>query len=253
LGIFPAHIYGNQEDAHEFWTLLLAALDSAASNGMKNSGYNGSPKKNGEPRLTTRLEQMFYGKLRHENRCQSCAGFSVSHEQLQELNLAVQIDNHQGSIGLDDLLRAHFGNEVVNLDCAVCKQGTRCLRSTTICRPPFVLMIQLKRFTQGNKKNSTPISFQHQGETTHLGHYIAIVRGFDGKSWYFYSDHECYRVTEQTLLRREAYLLLYTRKEVAANTDMPALQNGPSPSKIRARSKLAQNSQQFLDDDYCLD
>ncbi|VDN23052.1 unnamed protein product [Gongylonema pulchrum] len=118
-GIFPAHIYGNQEDAHEFWTLLLAALDSAASNGMKNSGYNGSPKKNGEPRLTTRLEQMFYGKLRHENRCQSCAGFSVSHEQLQELNLAVQIDNHQGSIGLDDLLRAHFGNEVVNLDCAV--------------------------------------------------------------------------------------------------------------------------------------
>ncbi|MFH4984599.1 hypothetical protein AB6A40_011308 [Gnathostoma spinigerum] len=56
---------------------------------------------------------------------------------------------------------------------------------------------------------------EHQGAGLDHGHYIAFVRGFDGKGWYMFDDDTCQRLPFEQVQKRQAYLLVYLRKDLS--------------------------------------
>lgn len=134
--------------------------------------------------------------------------------------------------------------------CAKCADLTPHLKKLEIFRPPPVLVITLKRFRQVGsiwRKIQTNVDFplknldigpfvaspdflksegietkydlhgivNHYGTLT-FGHYTCYVKNHFDQQWYLYDDHKCTRLqSEQNLLRDAAYILFYTRKDIA--------------------------------------
>jgi hypothetical protein len=111
----------------------------------------------------------------------------------------------------------------------------------TISRAPNVLVLHLKRFSFGNfgGKVTKHVSFEqtlelllsddgggskavydlcgvvvHHGGSVHSGHYVAYVRS-PGLQWYEMNDNHVSSCTLQKVLGVEAYMLFYSRCDVA--------------------------------------
>lgn len=111
----------------------------------------------------------------------------------------------------------------------------------TVARGPMVLVLQLKRFSYGNSggKISKQIAFPlqlalpltddsttteakyelfgvvvHHGSSVHSGHYIAYVRAPSGQ-WCEMDDSSVSVVSVQRVLAVQAYMLFYTRSDIA--------------------------------------
>ncbi|VDM43964.1 unnamed protein product [Toxocara canis] len=277
--IFPTHMPGYQEDAHELLTLILDALDPTPPASAKQNAPSASTSNQfrcvhlREQCSSTPMEQMFGGALRNEIRCFGCGENYINYERIRELNLGLRIHKRESIIGLNDLLADYFSNETLSsFDCKKCKQKTQAQRVTYVIRAPRVLVIQLKRFNAFGCKIRLPVSvevssrlnlpmmldqlicsglisardtdpfelacikmnvkldrfmyqpgvrtsyslcglIEHQGEGIDRGHYIAFVRGFDGKGWHCFDDELCQRVSVEEVCKRQGYVMMYTRSE----------------------------------------
>ncbi|VDN83426.1 unnamed protein product [Brugia pahangi] len=267
---FPSHLLGAQEDAHEALNHILDALDSEARNGMSSSDRNFLNPLNG-PCFSTPVEQLFVGTLRNQIQCLACSAILINYERFRELNLGIKKAGYDRRITLEDLLNDYFGSEVLNsFKCTNCKRTTQIQRSSCILRAPNLLLIQIKRFDSSGGKIDVHVNFnlrldleryihrtgephvyeltgivQHMGNAAEHGHYIAVVRGFDGRSYYMFDDEQAcsndnhsdgrfffvivtndfkhllfqrHRVSLPELHNTQAYMLLYVRCDAFRNS-----------------------------------
>lgn len=256
--IFPAHISGYQEDAHELFNLLLDALDPPASTKQTNSLSHSSML---DTRPSTPIEQIFGGTLRNQIRCTECMEVFINYERIRELNLGLRMRKRDVStLSMDELLGDYFSIETFSqYECKKCKRKTQAQRSTRVLRAPNVLLVQLKRFTSFGSKIRTPVNveltlrldrfmyqagdccpyqltavIEHMGSGIDHGHYIAMVRGFDGKTWHLFDDEESRPISQSTLQQRQAYLMVYTKREAR-----PVMANGTNGKMRDPRPKAA--------------
>ncbi|CAG9535145.1 unnamed protein product [Cercopithifilaria johnstoni] len=245
---FPSHLFGAQEDAHEALNHILDALDSEAQNGTSSSDRNPNNPLDG-PRFPTPVEQLFAGTLRNQVQCSTCSAILINYERFRELNLGIKKPSYDRRITLEDLLDDYFGNEVLtSFNCKKCKRSTQIQRSSRILRAPNLLLIQIKRFNSFGGKIGVHVNFnlrmnleryvhraaeahfyeltgivQHTGNAVEHGHYIAVVRGFDGRSYYLFDDEQRHRVSLSELHNTQAYMLLYVRSNAFRNSVSPSL------------------------------
>ncbi|MCP9263418.1 hypothetical protein DINM_006220 [Dirofilaria immitis] len=239
---FPSHLLGAQEDAHEALNHILDALDSEARNGTTSSDRNFANPLNGS-RFLTPVEQLFVGTLRNQIQCSACSAILINYERFRELNLGIKKSSCDRRITLEDLLDDYFGSEVLNnFKCTTCKRTTQIQRSSRILRAPNILLIQLKRFNSFGGKIGVHVNFsfecrttnniyireshtyeltgiiQHMGNAVEHGHYIAVVRGFDARSYYLFDDEQRHRISLSELQNIQAYILLYVRGDAFRNS-----------------------------------
>lgn len=224
---------GREEDAHEF---LRCAIDTMQSVCLKEAGVNATGSLEEE---TTLIGLTFGGYLRSKIKCMKCQGKSERYERMMDLTVEIH-----GDIGtLDEALRQFTGTEILDgenkYDCNRCKSYEKAKKKLTISDAPNVLTIALKRFQSGkfgklNKSvefpdildlapymsgstDKSPI-YRLYGVVVHLdimnaafsGHYVCYVKNIQGK-WFEIDDSSVKPVQGGMVLKREAYMLLYSR------------------------------------------
>lgn len=238
----------SQEDAHEFLRALLSTLV-----------MNGQNKQ---------LSSLFDGLLESSVTCQCCQRPSLTRDRYMDLSL----DIHQPHIhSLTQALADFTAEETLGDDnavfckhCAVKQTATKALRLATA---PSILVCHLKRFAMDeygrlervhkhvqfperlqidsymSKVNkSRPPAYDlvsllvHQGSTCDSGHYIAFCK--HAGEWYQCNDSVVEKVSFQTVLRQQAYILVY---EVA---EMREKHGYPSPNSRRRRRTTRRSASQ---------
>ena len=83
----------------------------------------------------------------------------------------------------------------------------------------------------------------HVGDTANSGHYYSFIKSSDGV-WYRMNDHEVSPVSLSVVLSENAYMLFYSKKDVAATeTTTRAISSLPTPplSPFKNSSKMSLN------------
>lgn len=239
---------------------------------------------------TTFVHRIFGGYLRSQVKCTNCDYCSNTYDPFLDLNLEVSKKNCDSiKTAFAKYTRSETLDSENKWKCSKCKQRVCAKKQLTVFRPPLSLCIQLKRFTYGSmsfgssfafggrhgggggKKITKPIEFKahmklplsdsrscsyaltgivvHVGGSASSGHYTAFVK--TSNQWYLMDDSYVQRVSESMVLKqRDAYLLFYSRQEVALEFPNPPLKGLPreqvqTVGKTHQRSRL--DSHEALD------
>lgn len=270
---------GRQEDAHEF---LIHFLDAMHDGELRDAGIH--VRKSGwrdrlpVPRLdeTTFVHRIFGGYLRSQILCTSCGYRSNTYDPF--LDLSLEISRH-GCNSVAAAFQEYTRKETLDSSnrwkCDGCKKKVRATKQLTVFRPPLALILQLKRFTfggsYGGNKISKPISYQasmklplsdgrsceysltgaviHVGHSSSSGHYTACIKRPNGR-WYLMDDAHSQGIREGDALgQRNAYLLIYSRKEVKIEFPSPPLRKSMTASQAKELALVrAQERMLSLDD-----
>eukprot|EP00408_Alexandrium_pacificum_P008140 CAMPEP_0171226920 /NCGR_PEP_ID=MMETSP0790-20130122/37573_1 /TAXON_ID=2925 /ORGANISM="Alexandrium catenella, Strain OF101" /LENGTH=635 /DNA_ID=CAMNT_0011693003 /DNA_START=83 /DNA_END=1991 /DNA_ORIENTATION=- len=252
---------GRQEDAHEF---LLHFLDACHKAALSPFTQNGTV-----PPLvqrTTLIHQLFGGYLRSRVVCQECKHESNTFDPFLDLSLEVR-----NASTLEKALEGFTKSELLSgptrYCCKKCEQPVDVTKRFFLHALPPLLVFQLKRFefSQGSRgKIMKNVSFGtsvdlarftghpgkkakyrlyavivHQGHSAKSGHYYAFVRHCSG-TWYHFDDAQVRPVSEQQVLRVQAYLLFYEVAELPPDLRGPTV-NGSANAVADAGSKPAAN------------
>lgn len=224
--------------------------------------------------LTATPSRIFGGLLVSQCTCtnRECAANSFSFENFMDLSL----DITEATDSLEDTLRLFTAPERLDkkngFRCDTCQETVRARKQMRIYSAPDCLVLQLKRFRGGPRgKVGKPIAFSSKlnlapflsdgapeagkplwydlrAVIIHLdkfgysnfGHYVACVRcsGENGKaSWYLLDDSQAVEVTEEDVLRSQAYLLIYARASLAADgASKPASRKAESRATAKEAS-----------------
>lgn len=230
--------HGRQEDAHEWLRLLLDSMHQACIVQLSQKAKVSSPL-----RETTFIHRMFGGRLRSRVTCLSCQHNSDTFETMLDLSLDIRKSgNLREALDLfteKDQLR---GSEKYR--CEKCKRLSNAVKYYRIAECPQVLTVHLKRFTFTGSKNNKPFAFplqikmgpswlcsmseengdrkmseptyslyaivHHYGSGPHSGHYVAEVKGKDGR-WYNMDDSDVSSTSQPGMASKSAYILFYVR------------------------------------------
>ncbi|KAG1334630.1 hypothetical protein COCNU_03G007490 [Cocos nucifera] len=193
---------------------------------------------------TTLIQLTFGGYLRSKIRCMRCWGKSERHERMMDLTVEIQ-----GNIGtLEEALRKFTATEILDGEnkyhCNRCKSYERAKKKLTILDAPNILTIALKRFQVNVHKsgkfgklnkavkfpeyldlapymsetNDKSPAYRLYAVVVHLdvmnaafsGHYVCYVKSTQGK-WYKTDDSMVNQVELESVLSKNAYMLLYAR------------------------------------------
>jgi len=208
-----------QEDAHEFMRALLSNLVM--------NGHN------------RKLSSLFDGLLESSVTCHSCGRASLTRDRY--MDLSVDINDVEIST-LDDALFEFTKEEILTEDNAVfcqrCRKKQPVTKGLRLATAPSILVIHLKRFAfndygrlvrlhkhikfdqrleigdyMSNLNKARPPAYSlvgvlvHQGQTCASGHYLSFVK--KNGEWFKCNDSEVSVVDESTVMRQQAYILMY--------------------------------------------
>ncbi|GLH14470.1 Ubiquitin carboxyl-terminal hydrolase 36, partial [Gryllus bimaculatus] len=242
-------VHGQQEDAHEFMRYLIESMEETYLVRFKGEKLDNYSKE------TTPLNQIFGGYMRTEVNCLQCRGVSTTFQHFQDLLLDIR-----RASTLDDALASYFQRERLDGDdayrCERCHKKVSATKKFSIEKPPFVLCIQLKRFSMvGGKINkhvsftqrldmtrflcpqsayrgSQPLTYRlvsmvtHMGTSVHCGHYTAIAQTSTGH-FYQFDDSAVRPISLNAALETNAYIIIYELERI----DARQTQNHSSSSK----------------------
>jgi len=208
-----------QEDAHEFLRAMLSTLVM--------NGHN------------KQLSSLFDGLLESSVTCKTCMRASLTRDRYMDLSLDIH-SNHIETLtdalhGFTEVETLSGDNQVYCRNCDVKRTATKALRLATA---PSILVCHLKRFafdeygrlvrlnkrvqfdlqleigdfmSRVNQARPPPYELMavlvHQGQSCDSGHYLAYVRNHD--EWFKCNDSEVSKVDVETVLRQQAYILIY--------------------------------------------
>lgn len=213
-----------QEDAHEFLRALLSTLVM--------NGHN------------KQLSCLFDGLLESAVTCQTCRRPSLTRDRYMDLSLDIYGDH---ILHLRDALDEFTKTEILTGEnkvfCQKCNSKRTASKGLRLATAPSILVCHLKRFAfddYGNLKRlhkrvkfpmrleigdymskvnkSKPPPYElcgvlvHQGSTCDSGHYLAYVK-CNGQ-WFKCNDSEISKVDVKTVLKQQAYILMYQVEEM---------------------------------------
>lgn len=232
----------HQHDAEEFLTALLGKLvDMSAKELKETAGSNYHPCQiNSDP-----FTQMFGITSRTTL---SCPCGHKNYTQVQSLLLSLPI-----TPTLEESIKQLSKQEFLeDYSCPSCKNKGGVRKSDAIRVPPQILIIRLSRSCydeNGAYKDKSLVKYSsvldlapyvinsgtksleyelrgiilHEGSSVQSGHYIAQVLSPDNV-WRQYDDELHCKISSPTLQSRQAYVLVYTRKEILDfKSDIPAV------------------------------
>lgn len=227
----------SQQDAHEFWQFFLNQLHADY---VRTTGKN-----------TTKVLQCkciahssFEGCLRSSIYCSDCRDDGkTTFDPMMDLSL-----NIKNKRTLSECLKSfHKGEQLTdfNYNCHKCGSTHNPIKQLTIAKLPPVLVLQLKRFEHLMNGNSIKINdsvefpiylnmspFLHAVEETRVpdvvyeliavishegsvnqGHYTSMCK-IPGGQWFKFNDSMVVTISEEDVLKQQAYLLFYVIRHV---------------------------------------
>ncbi|EGG00944.1 ubiquitin-specific protease [Melampsora larici-populina 98AG31] len=240
---------GMQEDAHEFLSLVLSALQNAEL-GLDAISFGKSTE---AQRDKTLVSQLFEGTLIRGIICSVCGSGRAMTEPFQNVGVSLS------SLTVEESINGMVSEETIDhYHCEECNNRQEAYRRTELLSAPRVLIANLHRFSAYGEKvhdhidlsttlklistsNGAEALYQlqavvcHTGMSTHNGHYYTYVKGFNGR-WYLLNDHKTTRVEEDQMKQDPgSYLLFYT-------TDVSRLPSFEFLHTLKAARKLFRNA-----------
>ncbi|XP_051488448.1 ubiquitin carboxyl-terminal hydrolase 42 isoform X2 [Apus apus] len=221
--------FGSQEDAHEFLSFTVDALQKAC--------LNGSTKLDRSSQATTLIYQIFGGYLRSRVKCMNCKAVSDTYEPFLDISLDIKAVTSI-TRALEQYVKPEQLDGENSYKCSKCKKMVPASKRYTIHRSSNVLTLSLKRFANytGGKINKEvkypeyldlraymsqsigePLIYAlyavlvHNGFSCNAGHYICYIKAGNGR-WYRMNDASVELSDIKTVLNQQAYVLFYIRR-----------------------------------------
>ncbi|KAI6173482.1 TRAF-type domain-containing protein [Aphelenchoides besseyi] len=189
---FPNRVLNNQEDAHEMLTFMLSKLEPPMP---KKKG----PRENGNSHEQTEIDRIFGGILKSILLCKRCHNKRTNMEDFRELNVTIP-SSYESTVV--DCVDGFFKEEQI--------AGYKCENKIGT---PVDVQATLNLSKYGSQKKPSNHMYRlygfisHYGSTTHSGHYIATMRGYDNK-WYVFDDASVASASGKNY-GKDAYILFY--------------------------------------------
>lgn len=176
--------------------------------------------------------EIFYGQYYSVINCGNCDNVSSTYEPYNMIILPI----NESSNTLMDCFGNFCKSEKLDVEnmwfCDKCKTNTQCLRRITLCRMPKILIIVLKRFSNGRKINKniditenidlSPFitgydklnaNYQLTGLINHTGnlnggHYYAYCKNIDD-NWYEFNDADVALLS--SIITDNVYVAIYKK------------------------------------------
>ncbi|NXL44681.1 UBP42 hydrolase, partial [Podilymbus podiceps] len=221
--------FGSQEDAHEFLSFTVAALQKAC--------LHGSTKLDRSSQGTTLIYQIFGGYLRSRVKCLNCKAVSDTYEPYLDIGLDIKSVTTITK-ALEQYVKPEQLDGENSYKCSKCKKMVPASKRYTIHRSSNVLTLSLKRFANysGGKINKDvkypeyldlraymsqsigePLIYAlyavlvHNGFNCTAGHYLCFIKAANGL-WYRMNDASVELSDIKTVLTQQAYVLFYIRR-----------------------------------------
>jgi ubiquitin carboxyl-terminal hydrolase 36/42 len=166
---------GQQEDAHEFHSSVLQKMHSLFVD--DGAAVIKALEPADRPRVedTSLIYQLFGGYQLSHVRCTECGRITENVESFLDLNL--DLSSHAASV--EEALRNWCKIEVLSKNegyrCEKCDRAVAVQKQLTICEPPPVLVIHLKRFDmmQGGLKINKSVAFHEELDLNDVGPFFS--------------------------------------------------------------------------------
>ena len=253
---------GRQEDAHELARCLLDAMHKKSVEIIKPKISPNSARAE-----TSFVWKVFGGKLRSQVNCKTCGRNSETFDPF--LDLSLEVGRAKSVLGAFKLFTQA---EVLDGDNKYRCEGksanskshlTKASKQFTVHEPPNVLALQLKRFAYvpfGRGKLSHFVEYPlelditpylsdeshgskgkavydlygvlvHAGNSSNSGHYYCFAKTATG-TWCEMDDEVISPVSEKVVLKQQAYLLFYARRN-APGTFEVLCKNVPDGERVQ--------------------
>ena len=224
-----------QEDAHEFLRALLSTLVM--------NGHN------------KQLSSLFDGLLESAVTFRECRHTSLTRDRYMDLSLDI---SHEYIKTLPDALEEFTKTEMLDRDnmvlCEKCGEKQQVSKGLRLATAPSILVCHLKRFavdrygrlrrlhrhveiplrldigdymSKVNKASPPPYELVgvlvHQGRSCNSGHYLSYVKS--GDDWFKANDSVVTKVDVSTVLRQQAYIVVYEVEGMRAKHQVSRMLN----------------------------
>jgi hypothetical protein len=193
------------------------------------------------------------GKLQSTVQCAECGFKSIRTDPMAALALPC---SPSLALALESFTRAEWLDGANKYFCSSCNAAVRASKQLLLKECPNLLTLQIQRFDAADffgGKISAPIEFpnfldatpfvapvppmpesnpppatylltgvvSHFGQTASSGHYVAYAFCPRRRGWFHFDDKAVREVGEEVVLKQRAYLLFYSRADVALGFEAP--------------------------------
>ncbi|KAK9087581.1 hypothetical protein Syun_029975 [Stephania yunnanensis] len=205
-----------QEDAHEYMVNLLESMHKCCL-------PSGVPSESPSAYEISLVHKIFGGRLRSRVKCTQCSYCSNKFDPFLDLSLEImKADSVYKALSHFTAMEQLDGGQR-QYQCQRCKHKVRALKQLTVHKAPYVLSIHLKRFGS------------HTGQK--IGKSVQFSPTLDMKP--FVSGSYVIQVSENIVLKQEAYMLFYVRdrKNIAINKSVDICKENTILNVVRSGEK----------------